>query len=190
MIYLSSDLHFNHDRAFIYQPRGFNSIEEMNEQIIQNFNEIITDEDELYLLGDIMLGGADSLEAGLILLNRLHGQIHIVRGNHDTDKKWFAYAEACPRVVEVENAIYLKHNGYHFYLSHYPTYTANLEKESLKQCLINLYGHTHQKDNFFQDIPWAYHIGVDSHHCKPVNIDDIIPEIKRKVIECKEFLGE
>ena len=30
MIYLTSDLHFNHSREFIYKPRGFNSVEEMN----------------------------------------------------------------------------------------------------------------------------------------------------------------
>ena len=37
MIWLTSDLHFFHNREFVYKPRGFNSVEEMNEKIIQPF---------------------------------------------------------------------------------------------------------------------------------------------------------
>ena len=91
-------------------------------------------------------------------------------------------------VVEVVDAKKLEYNGYHFYLSHYPTFTANLEKESLKKCIINLYGHTHQKSNFYNDIPFMYHVGVDSHNCTPVLLDDVIAECEAKVMECKKQL--
>ena len=96
--------------------------------------------------------------------------------------------ESCYNVVEVVDAKRLEYNGYHFYLSHYPTFTANLEKESLKKCTINLYGHTHQKSNFYNDIPFMYHVGVDSHNCTPVLLDDIIAECEAKVVECKKQL--
>jgi calcineurin-like phosphoesterase family protein len=66
--------------------------------------------------------------------------------------------------------------------------TANLEKESLKQCTINLFGHTHQTKNFYNDIPFMYHVGMDSHNCTPVLLDDAIEEMKNKVQECKEQL--
>lgn len=36
MIYLTSDLHFGHNKEFLYKPRGFNSIEAHDEQIIKN----------------------------------------------------------------------------------------------------------------------------------------------------------
>ena len=45
MIYFTSDLHLNHDRDFIYVPRGFNSVHEMNEAIIYNWNNNITEGD-------------------------------------------------------------------------------------------------------------------------------------------------
>ena len=32
-IWFTSDLHFCHDRDFIYGPRGFKSVQEMNEAI-------------------------------------------------------------------------------------------------------------------------------------------------------------
>ena len=73
-------------------------------------------------------------------------------------------------------------------MSHYPTMTANLEKETLKACLINLYGHTHQKSNFYNDIPYMYHVGVDSHDCRPVLLDDAIEEMKAKARECFDQL--
>ena len=38
MIYFSSDLHLNHDKDFIWRERGFSSVEEMNETIVDNFN--------------------------------------------------------------------------------------------------------------------------------------------------------
>jgi calcineurin-like phosphoesterase family protein len=82
----------------------------------------------------------------------------------------------------------IHYKGYHFYLSHYPTFTSNLEKESLKQCTINLFGHTHQQDNFYQGIPYLYHVGMDSHDCYPVLLDNAIEDMKQEVKKCFEQL--
>jgi calcineurin-like phosphoesterase family protein len=68
--------------------------------------------------------------------------------------------------------------------------TGNLERESLKQMTLNLYGHTHQAKNFYNDMPFMYHVGVDSHDCCPVCLDDVIEEMYAKVKECIEFLDE
>ena len=35
MIYFTSDLHFNHDRDFVYVPRGFQSVDEMNQTLFK-----------------------------------------------------------------------------------------------------------------------------------------------------------
>ena len=187
MIYVTSDLHFGHNREFIYYPRGFHCVEDMNNAIIQKWNEIVKPEDDVYVLGDLMLGGNDGFAEGLARIGSLNGNLHLVRGNHDTDRRWWAYAEL-PNVVEMQNAIYLNYRKYHFYMSHFPTLTANLEKESLKQCTCNLFGHTHQKSNFYQDIPFMYHVGLDSHDCKPILLDNVIAEMEAKVRECQEKL--
>lgn len=189
MIYITSDLHFNHNKEFIYAPRGFTNVQDMNNTIIQNFNEIVKFDDDVYILGDLMLGGADKQAEGLELISALNGKLHLVRGNHDTEKRWAAYKEL-HNVVETDNAIYLNYRKYHFYMSHFPTMTANLEKESLHQCTINLFGHTHQITNFYNEIPFMYHVGLDSHNMAPVLLDDAIEEMKKKVIECKNELGE
>ena len=185
-IYLTSDLHWGHDREFIWKVRGYNSVEEMNEEQVRKWNEIIAEEDDVYILGDVMLGESNNIE----YLKRLKGNIHIVLGNHDTANREKMYREL-PNVVEVaEVGIRLKYNKHHFVMTHYPMMTGNLEKESLKQMGLNLYGHTHQASNFYNDMPFMYHVGVDSHNGYPVLLDDIIEEMYAKVKECKEFLDE
>lgn len=183
-IFVTSDLHFGHDRQFIWGARGFNSIDEMNEALVERWNKIVTDEDHVYVLGDLMLGDN---EKGIDCLTQLNGILHIVLGNHDTSNRQKIYREI-PQVDEIAWAIMLPYQKYHFFMTHFPCMTGNLEKESLKQMTLNLYGHTHQKDNFFEDRPYMYHVGVDSHNGVPVLLDDIIQEMKDKVKECVEFL--
>ena len=180
----------SHDREFIWKARGFNSVDEMNEETIRRFNEVVNPEDTVYILGDIALGGGsqETLEKAKALIERLNGSLYLIRGNHDTDNRISMYRD-CKNVISCGLwATCIKYEGYHFYLSHFPTLTANLEKESLKQCTCNLYGHTHQTTNFYMDMPMYYHVGVDSHNCYPVELDNIIEEMKAKVKECINIL--
>ena len=188
-IFITSDFHFNHDREFVWGARGFHNIQEMNEAIIERFNSTVAPEDDVYVLGDLCLGGGEKGMTAInqSLIERLNGHLHIICGNHCTPARQEMY-KLCNNVVEVVYATILKYKGYHFYLSHFPTMTANLEKETLKQCTISLYGHTHQKNNFYQDIPFMYHVGCDSHDCYPVLLDDAIEEMKIKVKECYEVI--
>ena len=184
-IYFTSDLHLGHDREFIYTPRGFQSVWEMNDTIVKNWNDIITPNDDVYCLGDLMLGDND---AGIRYIKNLKGHIHVIRGNHDTEARMNLYNK-CYNIVEITEGQFFDWGKYHFYLNHYPTFTSNLEKsDRIAEHIVNLYGHTHQKTNFYNDIPFMYHVGVDSHDCKPVLIQDIIYDINNKVKECKNYL--
>ena len=124
-IFLSSDLHFGHQREFIWGPRGFASSLEHDEAIIRNWNAVVGEDDDVYMLGDLMLGNT---EHGLECLRRLNGRLHIIRGNHDTDTRWDLYFEL-PNVVDLCGwSDLIRYRKYHFYLSHFPTLTGNLEK--------------------------------------------------------------
>lgn len=173
----------SHDREFIWKARGFNSIEEMNSTYISNWNSFIDSEDDVYILGDLMLGDKSNIS----FLKELNGRIHIALGNHDTNTRQNMYLQL-PNVVEMSWAIRLDYRKYHFLMTHWPCMTGNLEQESLKHGILNLFGHTHQKDNFFNDMPFMYHVGVDSHNGIPVLLDDIIEEMHAKVNECLECL--
>ena len=53
--------------------------------------------------------------------------------------------------------------------------------------VINFYGHTHQTEDFYKDYVNMYHVGVDSHNCYPVLIDDALATVKEKISECINF---
>ena len=182
-IYFTSDLHFCHDRGFIYEPRGFNNIEEMNNIIIENWNNIVTNKDKIFILGDLML---NDNEKGLKLLNKLNGHKFVILGNHDTPARAKLY-DGLTTVLGFADRI--DYNGYHFYISHYPTLTSNLDGgHSLKQRILNLFGHTHSKEKFYQDNPTMYNVALDAHNNTPVSIDQIIEDIKAKRDECEKLL--
>ena len=76
MIYFTSDLHLGHNKPFMYEPRGFKSIQEHDKAIIDNINSIVTNEDDLYILGDIIMGDQDR---GIELLKSINGKKTIIK---------------------------------------------------------------------------------------------------------------
>ena len=173
-IYLTSDWHFNHNKTFCYEPRGFQNVEEMNNAIVENHNRIVTADDDVYCLGDCMLG--DNEQAIKYIL-QLSGKLHIICGNHDTDTRRGLYV-TCPNVVEVVDAKRLRYSNYHFFLCHYPCLSTTIDRP-LKQGTISLCGHLHTADPFSDwDKGKIYHCEVDAHNCEPKLIDEIIAEMK------------
>ena len=184
MIYCTSDWHFFHNKPFIYEPRGFSSVEEMNEAIIKNHNNIVKEDDIIYCLGDCML---NDNQKGMECINRLNGHKKIILGNHCTNTRIELY-KTLPNTEVLGYADIIKYNGYHFYLSHYPTITSNHDEDRpLKQIILNLHGHTHDRRKFYQDNPTMYNVALDAHNNTPVSIDQIIEDIKTKREGMKNF---
>lgn len=172
--WFTSDLHFGHDRDFLYGPRGFKNTTEMSEEIVKRWNAVVSKEDTVYVLGDLMLNDD---KYGMSLLKQLNGTLVIIRGNHDSDKRISNYVSA-HNVAYVTDASYLKYKGWNFYLSHYPTITDNMDNKPLHRKLINLFGHTHQKEYWYEDYDNMFHVGMDSNDCRPIEIDEIIEKLK------------
>lgn len=173
-IWFTSDTHFAHSKNFLWKPRGFNSIEEHDSYIIANWNSIVKSDDIVYHFGDVMLG--NDLSYGMSCLNQLNGQIKIIRGNHDTDRRWAAYS-TLDNVETLGYADIIKCGKWHFYLSHYPTYIGNMKESHPK--FWNLCGHRHCK-NKWEDIDKGqiYHVELDCHNNYPVNLETIKEDIR------------
>lgn len=178
-IWVTSDWHFNHNKPFIYQARGFDTIIDMNNFIIEKHNKLVSNDDVVYVLGDCLLGDN---KTGIECLKQLNGYLHIIRGNHCSEERIKLY-QWLPNVVEANNSLYLRYDGYKFYLTHYPTITTRADTgKPLKKCLVNLCGHSHTKDPFEDwGIGMIYHCEVDAHDCAPVRIEDIIRDLKQKM---------
>ena len=158
----------------------------MNNVLINNIIECVNKDDTLYILGDVGLG--QDTQKIVDYLNKIPCEFVLIRGNHDTDKRLVEYKQKVKNLCFVVDAKYLRYGKYHLYLSHYPTMTGNLEKEALTQMTLNLFGHTHQKSMFYNDIPYMYHVGVDSNLNYPVSVDDVLHRMRLKMIECKSYL--
>lgn len=174
MIWITSDLHLCHDRDFIYGKRGYKNVQEMNHDIITKWNAKVTADDTVYVLGDITLNDDNT---GLGILSSLKGKIHIIIGNHDTDNRITMY-KRCYNVEDVVYADRINYNGYTFFLSHYPTLTDNHDvSRPLEKCVLNLFGHTHSTDKFYEGNSHMYNVAWDAHH-DLISLDTIIEDIK------------
>lgn len=167
----------SHKAEFLWKPRGFNSVDEMNEAIIENWNSVVKPEDIVYNLGDSIM--SDN-EKGVELYKKLNGTSFMIWGNHCTDNKKNLLAEHC-HIVGGWYAYQIKYSKMTIYMSHYPTLTANYDDKHFSQHVLALHGHTHQQTNFLSPSnPFMYHVGVDSHNCTPVHIDEVITEIRQR----------
>lgn len=174
MIWFTSDWHFCHNKPFLYEPRGYKNVYDMNEAIITGHNCLVDKDDDVYCLGDCMLNND---ELGLKCIKRLKGKIHIICGNHDTNNRIEKYKN-CYNIVEVCDIKILKYSKTkRFYLSHYPTLTGNYDDKQYP--LINLCGHRHTKDKFIDiGIGSIYHVEVDAHNLLPVSIEQVVKDIE------------
>ena len=178
-IWFTSDTHFSHTPEFLWGPRGFSNVSEMNEAIIERWNSVVKPEDIVYHLGDVML--SDNI-TGMECFKRLNGQIFLIYGNHDTDtRKNLLFTELRGKMLGGWYAWLIKYDKFSIYMSHYPTLTANYDEKHFNQHVINLHGHTHQQANFlYPNNPFMYHVGVDSHNCTPVHIDEVMADIRNR----------
>jgi calcineurin-like phosphoesterase family protein len=175
MIFVTSDTHFCHEKEFLWKNRGFSSVEDMNEALVKRWNKVVKNTDTVYHLGDMMI--TDD-KKGLEYVKRLHGKIILIVGNHDTEVRLKLLASEC----KIEGlALRFKYNQTPFYISHFPTITATMDKKAFPQHIIGLHGHTHNKTPWIDPgNPFMYDVGVDAHNFTPVSLTKVIADVKQK----------
>lgn len=169
-IYLTSDCHFNHNNILQYEAktRPFETIEEMNETIINNWNNVVSNEDTIYVLGDFFMGMLDGIDE---ILPRLNGHIVLVRGNHDTKNRITKFKEYG---IEVKDIDYITYKDRFFILNHFP-----IENEAFYKMIrednsevVWLYGHIHSNAPTGY-VNGSFHVGVDTNNLTPISLEDI-----------------
>lgn len=81
--WFTSDHHFGHDNIRIYCDRPFQTVADMDLQMILNWNDVVDIKDTVWHIGDFTLG---DYETFIGYANRLLGRINIIPGSHDY--KW------------------------------------------------------------------------------------------------------
>lgn len=171
MIYFISDTHFNHINIIKYCNRPFKDIQEMNNAIINNWNEIVKNNDVVYHLGDFALGIKEDIYD---IASKLKGKIYLVRGNHDN---WSStkYEELGFTILRNPP---IKLDEYKLILSHTPI----LDKQ-IPTGYINIHGHIHNKrlheciekyDSKLYSLDKHINISCDVIDFKPISIEKIM----------------
>lgn len=131
-IFIVSDLHVNHRKLctsyedHFDRTRKYVTVEEMNEDIVKQWNSVVSPNDIVIFLGDFTLGtpGSKLLEVfGDYYTNKLNFKhMYMIRGNHDYTlfKKLYPVKETMfPNITMVKDNIYLTYNGKNYLLQHY-----------------------------------------------------------------------
>lgn len=140
-IFFTSDLHFFHYNILSYYPPRGGSLEEMHEQIIENWNKKVKKSSIVFVLGDVLYG--DSLKR-IDILDELNGTKYLIPGNHDFDalkkehfiKKW---DHIFPDLTHI------RIKNYFMVLCHYPLNSWIFQHRNS----IHLHGHCHG------NLPWV-----------------------------------
>lgn len=98
----TADLHLGHANIIAYTGRPYADLEEMHEGIISAWSSTVSDDDEVWVLGDVAMGGVLPY---LPLIGRLAGHKVLVPGNHDGC--WAGRSRVGGRSNEQWRALYL-----------------------------------------------------------------------------------
>lgn len=183
MIYLISDTHFCQQSIIPYCKRPFNSVNEMNEKIIENWNSIISEKDTVYFLGDFAFGSPNENRD---ICNRLNGYKIIIRGNHDRDTDIEYWKEmGFSQVFDTPQKLYFadKYSNLRYViLSHEPQYINDNE--------FNIHGHIHDEllKNEYPDMSGNNHlcVSVERIDYRPILFDTIQEEYLEDFFNRKE----
>ena len=171
-IFVISDTHFNHANILNFKNKydkpirqGFTDLDDMNEQMIANWNAVVTPQDKVYHLGDVYFGDAKKADA---ILSRLNGKKRLILGNHDKakDSVLFKHFQKIMlwRIFKEFSAV----------LTHVPLHESTINEGSQ----FNVHGHIHQNES-----PSDRHICACVEHINytPVLLEDLVKNHSRKV---------
>jgi calcineurin-like phosphoesterase family protein len=170
-LWFTADLHLGHTNIIRHCGRPFDSVEEMDQVLIQNINDCVKKQDRLYILGDFC--GQRRKSAYIqSYLNRIHlhpNQIFLILGNHDDEKH---SKRVFPNVYERYT---VKHEGEQIVLSHYAMRTWNQSGRGR----WHLYGHSHGN---LPDYGKSFDVGVDVWDFKPISFEQVKEQMDKREI--------
>jgi calcineurin-like phosphoesterase family protein len=167
-IWFSADAHFSHFKIIKYSNRPFKTLEEMNTELIQKWNEKVKPNDLVYFLGDFCFKSKN--RSGDVIkaqeyLKQLNGNIVFVKGNHDYSTNGIR--------TKIKSLV-LEIDGNEIYCTHKPMDSNNFFK-------LNLVGHVHnlwksRLDTKFGMTSVLINVGVDVWDFSPVSLNQILEE--------------
>lgn len=155
MYFFTADEHYNHANIIRYSKRPFSTIEEMNDTMIEKFNEKVTSKDITIHAGDFCFGRTQDAQN---IIRQLNGNHIFLKGSHD---RWLKNKKATPQIWEK------RIHGQLIVVCHYclRTWAASHYNS------WHLYGHSH---GCLPSEGKSHDIGVDTNDFYPYSEEDIL----------------
>ena len=174
-VFFTSDHHFGHKNIIRFSDRPFETVEEMDEAMVERWNEVVGERDHVFHLGDVSLHGPQRTRE---LLDRLNGHIYLVIGNHEKS----AMNTVCRDRFEWRKDLFdlrihdeEDSKRQYIVLCHYAMRVWNRSFHGS----WHLYGHSH---GTLPDDPQSlsFDAGVDCHDFKPLSYAEVKAIMARK----------
>ena len=189
MMFFSSDFHFFHKNicrgtsTWSGNTRDFDSLDKMNDAIIDNINKVISKNDTLYILGDFAFGGVNSY----MIRDKINClSVHYICGNHSN-----RHGQEYDPIMKNNKRVSSLFSSYGFYtevvvnktpiiLFHFPISSWNY----MNKGSIHLFGHCHSnsEDRFFNGGK-SMDVGIDGNNLMPYHVDQIFDLMKDKPVK-------
>ena len=168
MIYFIADPHFGHENILKLCNRPFGSVQAMNEALIEAWNQRVTGNDTVYILGDLFYRCADPES----ILRRLKGKKRLIVGNHDSS--WMDREELLGYFISVDDMLVVTDGQHQLTLCHYPLLSWKHQRRSY---MIHGHIHANTRDDFFPLIAARERMlnaGVDLNGFRPVTFEELV----------------
>lgn len=168
----------SHSNIIKYCDRPFNSTEEMNEKLIENWNKVVGKQDRVFMMGDFALCGKEKIiEIG----KRLKGKKILILGNHD-GASLKTYYEAGFEMVSKFPILFEEF----FVLSHMPQY---IQENGV---YANIFAHVHTNPMYKSVSSRSFCTSVERINYTPISFEIIKKQMEdykdAEKEEDKEFL--
>lgn len=182
--FFTSDLHFGHKRVIEFCSRPWPDVFEMNEGLIERWNDTVGPDDDVWILGDLTFVGTQATARYMKCLN---GRKHLLRGNHDWKRIGPKRLDlGFETIVDETTDIWLDHpdDGWrtHARMSHFPyqfSHPSDSRYEDLRPKDNGswlLHGHVHRS---WKVKGKMINVGVDVWDYRPVSERTIVDIIRQ-----------
>lgn len=146
--------------------RPWDHPDDMDKDLIKNWNEVVQDGDRVYLLGDVVIN-----RRCLPILHHLKGRKVLVKGNHDI----FKLKDYEPYFDDIRAYVVGKtHNSMMYIMSHIPVHRDSLGD----RFAVNIHGHLHSGVVKLNGKPDPKYVCVSMEHTNftPLDLNEIIKD--------------
>lgn len=165
-VFFTADTHFSDPRVLRIDRRPFPDLPAHDAALIAAWRERVGAGDVVWHLGDFARDAPEGRAAEI--LAQLPGEKHLIVGNNDPES--VARASGWASVAPYAELV---HEGTRLVLCHYPFRTW---RDSGRGA-IDLHGHSHGR---LAPISRQYDVGVDVHDFRPVTLDEIRAQRRRR----------